>query len=405
LAAGGQDEPMVDYGPVPDENVGDYREVVDHASRAEAGPAPVPSDEATDGAALGERRALYDGQRPVTTAPHYPFTVMIRGEWVPAVGLGSMATRPEARHQGHVRTMLRKSLAEYRERGWPVAHLWPFRHESYRQPGWGRLGLVCRYEFDPRAVATTRDYPLAGGRFRRLEPADYDALQQLNERVAESTDLTMCRTEGWYRHRFFGTHDGEPFIYGWFDDDQFGGDLRYRVEQSEDDRELQISDFGAQDPAAMDNLLRFIHRHAAQTEAVRLHAPPNELFLDLVADPPAAEMAVRPGPMGQLIDVGSALGTLPVPTDLTVSFRLRVSDCHGDWSDGLFELTVGDGAIDVQAESEGEPLVELPVETHSRLVFGSITAERAAVAGGLKADDGTVSLLGELFPPRETYLR
>ncbi len=34
-----------------------------------------------------------------------------------------------------------------------------------------------------------------------------------------------------------------------------------------------------------------------------------------------------------------------------------------------------------------------------------MTAERAAVAGGLEGDRAAVEALGALFPPRETYLR
>ncbi|NIS30997.1 MAG: GNAT family N-acetyltransferase, partial [Actinobacteria bacterium] len=51
------------------------------------------------------------------------------------------------------------------------------------------------------------------------------------------------------------------------------------------------------------------------------------------------------------------------------------------------------------------PTASLPIETLSRLAVGSMTAERAAVAGGLEGDRAAVEALGALFPPRETYLR
>ncbi|MFB6360401.1 MAG: enhanced intracellular survival protein Eis [Halobacteriales archaeon] len=396
---------MVEYRPVPEDDLEAYRGVQDYAFQAEAGPDPGTPDDAAEPDHPGERRALYEDGRIVTTAVHYPFTITVRGDWVPAVGLGGVATRPEQRHQGHVRTIVRESLAEYRNRGWPFALLWPFDHPFYRQFGWGRLGSIGRYEFEPEALAAVTDHRLCGGRFERLRPEDHGALQRLDERIAAAADLTMRRTETWYRHRFFDSRGDEPYVYGWFSNDQLGGYLRYEVNKSEGVRELQVSDFGNPDPAATVNLLRFINRHAAQSEAVQLQARPSELLFELVDDPREVDMEVLPGPMGRIVDVASALESLPAPTDSEGQLTVSVADDLAPWNDGPMTLTASDGRYDVQGGSVETLGAELPIETLSRLACGSIAAERAAEARALEAEEEAVSLLADLFPQREGFLR
>ncbi|MFB6361258.1 MAG: enhanced intracellular survival protein Eis, partial [Halobacteriales archaeon] len=405
LTAGSQGADMVEYRPVPEDDVDAYRQVQDYAFRAEAGPGPGSPDDASEPDRPGDRRALYEDGRIVTTAVHYPFTITVRGDWVPAVGLGGVATRPEHRHQGYVRAIVRESLAEYRERDWPVALLWPFDHPFYRQFGWGRLGSIGRYEFEPEALAPVTDHRLAGGRFERLRPEDYEDLQRLDERIAAAADLTMRRTEAWYRHRFFDARGDEPFVYGWYADDRLAGYLRYEVEKPEGERQLQVSDFGNPDAAATVNLLRFIHRHAAQAETVQLHARPSELLFELVEDPQAVDMEVLPGPMGRLVEVSSALAALPAPPESEAQLTVSIADDLAPWNDGPVTIAASDGRYDVQSGAAEAASAELPIETLSRLACGSLTAQRAADAGRLEADGEGVSLLADLFPPRETFLR
>jgi predicted acetyltransferase len=153
------------------------------------------------------------------------------------------------------------------------------------------------------------------------------------------------------------------------------------------------------------NLLRFLYRHEDQMDQLRLHAPPDDLLFDLVDDPRAVELEVVPGPMGRLVDVVTGLEALPAPAGVDGSVALSVEDPLADWNDGEFGIEVADGAITVEPGTATGPAATLPVETLSRLALGNTTVERAAVAGGLDADDDARSQLAALFPPRETFLR
>ncbi len=390
---------MVEYRAVPDEDADAFRRVLDNAFRPEAGPAPERDED--EPAAVGDRRGLYDGDRLVTTAAHHSFTVAVRDRWCEVAGLSAVATRPEDRRRGLVRRLLGESLAEYRERAQPFALLWPFKHAFYRRFGWGRLGTYGRYELEPAALGALDDHPLAGGTFEPLEADDHAALQALDDRFAERHDLAMRRTVNWYRHRFFRSWQEDPFVYGWYRGDELRGYLRYDVEREGDDRQLRVWEFGAPDDEAAVNLLRFLHRHEAQVDQVAVHAPADELLFDLVEDPRAVDLELRPGPMGRLVDVVAGLEALPAPAGVEGSLALSVADPLVDWNDGAFGLDARNGAVAV----EPGPAAALPVETLSRLALGTTTAARAAVAGGLQADEAATSLLDALFPPREVFLR
>lgn len=393
---------MVEYRAVPEEDAEAFRRVLDYAFRAEAGPEP---DHEEDVDWVAERRALYDGEDLVTTAAHYSFTVAVRGRWLDAAGLSAVATLPEDRHRGLVRRLLRASLEEYRERGQALSLLWPFKHAFYRRFGWGRLGTYGEYEFEPGVLADLADHPLAGGRFEPLDADDYGALQALDDRFAAEHDLAMRRTEDWYRHRFFEGWQEDPFVYGWYRDDELRGYLRYDVEREDGDRQLRVWEFGAPDREAAVNLLRYLHRHEAQVDEIALHARVDELLFDLVDDPRAVDLEVRPGPMGRLVDVAAGLEALPAPAGVEAALTLAVEDPLADWNDGAFAVEARDGDVVVSTEDGDHLDATLPVETLSQLAFGTTTAERAAVAGGLEADEDVQSRLDDLFPPREVFLR
>lgn len=319
-------------------------------------------------------------------------------------GLSAVATFPEHRRRGLVRELVRESLAEYRDWERPVCLLWPFKHAFYRRFGWGRLNDLGRYEFEPDALAAVADHPLAGGEFRRLGPDDYPALQALDERFGERYDLAMRRTEAWYRNRYFRSWEGEPFVYGWFRADELRGALRYDVEEADDEAVLRPLEFGAPDGAATVNLLRFLHRHEDQADRIRAHAPVDDLPFDLVEDPAAVELTVRPGPMGRIVDVVSAIEALPAPAGVEPTLAISVTDGLAAWNDDTFVVDASDGRFDVRRGDDGAT-AELSIETLSRLALGATTASRASVGGGLQADAATVEQLDRLFPPREAFLR
>lgn len=393
---------MVEYRPVPEADEDAYRAVLDYAFRPEAGPAPDHDD---DPPAVAERRGLYDGDDLLTTGAHYAFEVAVRGRWLDVGGLSAVATRPEHRKRGLVRRLLAESLAEYRERGWPLSILWPFKHPFYRRFGWGRLGDLGRYTFEPAAFDHLADHSLSGGAFERLEPDDHDELRALDDRFAAAHDLAMRRTEAWYRHRFFASWRDDPFVYGWRRDGELRGYLRYVVGE-DDDRVLRVVEFGAPDHAATVNLLAFLARHADQMARVVVHRPADDLPFDLAADPDDVDAEHLPGAMGRLVDVAAGLEALPAPDGVEASLTLEVDDGLVDRNDDTFAVQAADGAFTVEAGEGDGPRARLPVETLSRFAFGTTTVERAALAGGLDApDEAARDRLSALFPPRELFLR
>jgi predicted acetyltransferase len=394
---------MPDYRPVEADEVDAYRSVLDYAFRAEAGPDPERDEDEPE--PLGARRGLFDGDSLLTTGAHHRFTVSVRDEWLQVAGLSAVATLPEHRRRGLVRQLVRESLAEYRDWERPVCLLWPFKHAFYRRLGWGRLNDLGRYEFEPDALSAVADHPAAGGEFRRLGPDDYPALQALDERFAERYDLAMRRTEAWYRNRYFRSRTGDPFVYGWFEDDELRGAIRYDVEEADDDSRLRVWEFGAPDDAATVNLLRFLHRHEDQADRIRGNAPVDDLLFDLVEDPASVELTVRPGPMGRIVDVVSAIEALPAPADVETTLALAVTDDLAGWNDDTFVLDASGGRFDVRRADADGTTAEVSIETLSRLALGTTTARRAAVAGALEADAAAVEQLERLFPPREAFLR
>lgn len=394
---------MVEYRPVADDEAEAFRDVLDYAFRPEAGPMPDRDvdDEPTP---IGDRRGLFEGDELLTTAVHLPFRVSIRGRWHETAGLSGVATRPEHRRRGLVRRLLGDSLAETRDDARPFSLLWPFKHAFYGRFGWGRLGTYGRYELEPAALAPVADHPLAGGRIEPLTVDDIPALRALDDAFAARYDRTIRRTEAWYRHRFFEGWTTDPYVYGWYREGDLRGYLRYQVTDDGDDRRLDVWELGAPDDESAVNLLGYLHGHEDHVARIRAFAPVDELWFDLVDDAGSVEVEVGPGPMGRLVDVAAGLEALPAPDGVEGAVTLAVSDPLADWNDRTFAVTARNGAIEVEPAGEA-PTADVSVGALSRLAFGTTTADRAAVAGGLEADAATRSFLDALFPPREGFLR
>ncbi|MFC7165944.1 GNAT family N-acetyltransferase [Halospeciosus flavus] len=198
---------MADYRPIPDERVDEFRAFVTYAFRPESGPYdPEEADELPAPARIGERRGLFDdvSDELLAVCRHYWFDAQVAGQLVSTAGLSAVASPPENRRQGLVRELLAESLAEYRERGVALSVLWPFHTPFYRQFGWATCNKIARTQVPPEAlqfVDTEED-----GRMRPLDPDDWSAMAEVLAAHGTDYELTLDRSEEWWRKRVF--HSG-----------------------------------------------------------------------------------------------------------------------------------------------------------------------------------------------------
>jgi predicted acetyltransferase len=417
---------MVEYRPVRDERIDEFRGVLQYAFSPSETPETYETVEDLPGPArVGARRGLFessgtdaggeDGDDLRCVCAHHWFTVGLRGEEHPLAGLSAVATPPEYRRQGLVERLLGESLREYRERGQHLSALWPFEYGFYRRYGWVRAGSYARYECPPDALSFAIELTDDSGAFRELAPDEYGELNRVLDAHNEGRALGMRRTKEWWQYRVFEGWDRDRYVYGWEQDGELRGYVVYLVEEDEGETELVARDLAFVDREAHLQLLCFLSYHDSQVERVVVHGLPERdpLLFDLAEDPRAIECELRPGPMVRVVDVPAALEALSYPPDAKGRLTIAVSDSLADWNDGTFAVEVADGAATCRqvggreaASGDDSPDVTIDVDTLSQLYVGHFPVERAVRAGELSAGtDAVRELLEAMFPPQDVFLR
>ena len=87
----------------------------------------------------------------------YNFQMYRSGELIPVGGIGGVAVSPEARREKIAFWMMMRAVRIMDQNGSPLSLLYPFRHSFYHRLGWGLVGRVQRYRFDPRSLPAYSD--------------------------------------------------------------------------------------------------------------------------------------------------------------------------------------------------------------------------------------------------------
>jgi len=401
---------MPTYRPVTAGDRARFEEITGHAFAIEQGPdygsggADGVDADGPDGSsvsptadgewppALSEPRGVFDGDRLLSVCKLYHLDAFLHGGYETVGGLGAVATPPEHRREGHVRTLAAGALEEYREAGVTVVALWPFSTPFYRHLGWGVANKYTRYELPPDQLAPARG---GDGEVQQLSPDDWERLRPVEAAFGEGTHLSLRRSERWWRERTLGgwPDDDPPYVYGYERDGELCGFVSYTVGAGDGGRQLNVGLLAHADEGAYRGLLGFLSEHDSQVERIRLHRAAETALLDRVPDPGRVDCTVESGPMVRLTDVAGALERYPWP-DRDVEFTLSVSDPLLSHNDGRFSVTVDGGTATVERtaatdSADEEDAVDtaadasVDVATLSQLYVGSYDAPTAQEVGEL----------------------
>lgn len=406
----------MEYRPVPEAHRDAFDRLLRYAFRPEAGPGndDDAGDDPSERPDSYHPRALYDvgpetpdedlrAEDIAVVCAYYAFTLRIRGESHPVAGVSSVASPPESRRRGHVARLLDELHRELREGGVAFAALWPFEYGFYRRFGYATVSEHATVELPPEELSAVAADP--AGRFRRVGPDDWADLEAVYREWADES-LAMERTEGFWRHRVLTGWTEDPYAYVWEGDDgEPGAYLVYSIDEDGGDRTLSAGEFAHADDAGRRQLYRFLRDHDSQVDAVSLRGPAETYLLETLADPRAAEVRYRPGPMFRLLDLPAAVDALGFPTGVEGSVVLDVTDDALSRNDGRFELAVEAGRGRCEP-TDADPDVALGIGALSQLAAGFLSVDRLAAYGDLTVESPAgAETLAAAFPPTETFLR
>src|ERR1700749_4397320 len=151
--------------------------------------------------------AAFDGTTPIGATMCYSFQLSVPGlQMLPAAGVTFVAVMPTYRRQGGLSSLMRRQLADVRDRGEPLAILWASEAVIYGRYGYGRaswqLGFTLRRGQGGLGRAVS-GLAAEGGSDLRVRIADPGAalpeLAKVYEAVLAGRPGMFGRNDAWWR--------------------------------------------------------------------------------------------------------------------------------------------------------------------------------------------------------------
>jgi predicted acetyltransferase len=340
----------------------------------------------------------------------YDFTMNFLGARIPAGGVGQVAVDLAHKKEHVAKEMMRYYLQYYRQRGAPIATLYPFRPDFYRKMGFGYGTKMDQYRVRPSALPRGP----SKAHVRYLTEDDRGALKDCYQRFATRTHGMMDKTER-EMQRLFGSP--ERRIVGCEMDGHIQGYLVFTFEPGESfiTNDLSIAEFIFESQEALSELLTFLHSQADQIRHIIVNTQ-DEHFFHLLLDPRNGAERLIPdvyhetntqgvGLMYRVIDVPRIFDLLSKRNPGTPEFgaqsctlKLTTVDSFLPENAGSSLLRFEKGHVQQLDASEPDTEVRLDIADLSSLLAGTVSFQSLYRFGLAEiSDPGCVETVNRIF--------
>jgi predicted acetyltransferase len=333
--------------------------------------------------------AAFDDTTPVGATMCYSFQLSVPGqELLPAAGVTFVAVMPTYRRRGVLSSLMRRQLADVRDRGEPLAILWASEAVIYGRYGYGRaswqLGFTLRRGEGRLAgpAASAGD----GLRLRIVEPeAALPELAKVYDSVLATRPGMFGRNDAWWRSAIYDPAEqrqGASPLRCLLAEDT-SGPRGYALYSSVDtwtdslpDNVLTVRELMAADPAASAALCTDLLSRDLTSEFRLPRRPVDDPLLDQLADPRRARPRLNDNLWVRIVDLPRALAgrRYSCPVDVVLEVR-----------DEILPANAGRWRLSTTAEAPGGGLAAacVPASSPADLAL-DVTELGAAYLGGTR---------------------
>ncbi|MBX2997552.1 MAG: GNAT family N-acetyltransferase [Caldilineaceae bacterium] len=336
---------------------------------------------------------------------HYDFVMTLLDRPVTVGGIGGVAVALLHKKQRVAYQLLQHFVRDCRRKDQPLAWLYPFRPDFYRRMGFGYGTKLNQYRLEPTAFA--RRSGVDHLRFATEE--DRAALTDSYNRYAAVTNGMIRRREKDF-DQFFNKPEIRCVVY--WEEDQIRGYLTYQftpIPGNYLSSDLHVREVIYENPAALNEILSFIHLQFDQTSRVVLSTQ-DEFFALLLENPLNGSNRLTGGYhesntqavglMPRVVDTARIFAALADHNFGAQSVRLRL-DLLDDFlpeNAGTTILHVADGRARLVSDGAWDVMLRLHVRDFSPLLVGAVNLRWLAQTGLAELDDwGYLDAVHQLF--------
>src|SRR5689334_8360636 len=297
--------------------------------------------------------AAFDDTTPVGVTMCYSFQLSVPGlQMLPAAGVTFVAVMPTYRRQGVLSSLMRRQLADVRDRGEPLAILWASEAVIYGRYGYGRASWHLDFTLRRGEGGLAADRGTAGRgasagdglRLRIAEPeAAVPELAKVYDAVLASRPGMFGRNDAWWRSTIFDPaehrHGASPLRCLLAED--ASGPRGYALYAGVDtwtgflpENVLTVHELMAADPAASAALCTDLLSRDLTTEFRLPRRPVDDPLLYQLADPRRTRPKLNDNLWVRIVDLPRALAgrRYSCPVDVVLEVRDEILPANaGRW--------------------------------------------------------------------------
>jgi len=336
--------------------------------------------------------AVFDGGKAQASCALHAMTENVRGKVLPMGGIGGVGSLPAGRRQGHVRNMMARSFELMRDKGEPVATLYPFRDSFYERLGYAEFAKNRFVTLKPEHLAPLMRTSLPGS-------VEQLGIEECFDEWWAFAETLQTRMHGFAlveRAKAVEWRDkNESWVALVREDGEVTGAMTFEITGYTET--LKADTFYYTTAAARYQLLAWIGRHVDQVSEAVIELGPEEYpelwYRDLVSQSSTVYKDAWPAPMGRVISVAGISG---IVAGAEAAIAVTLVDDQCPWNNGGWTLSGENGVL--QVREGGDPVCHLTIQGLSALVWSGIDPATFPFRGWGDPDPAAQATLSALFP-------
>ncbi|MFB2922946.1 MULTISPECIES: GNAT family N-acetyltransferase [Aerosakkonema] len=316
------------------------------------------------------------------------------GQWfgqksVPMAGIAAVGVPPEHRGKKVAIELLSNTIRELYHKGVPISTLYPATQRLYRQMGYEQGGSRCCWELPTESIKSI-DRTLS---VQKIKTIQSETLAKIYDRQAQQINGNLDRNPAIWRGI---VEHKENVVYAYLigAETQPEGYIIFSQKNEGNNLYLEIWDWVALTPAAIEGLWTFIADHRSQVKNVRWYSGAIDPRLLLLPEQ-TAKIRFQEIWFLRIINVEKALNLRGYPPEVEAELHLAVKDTWIPDNNGNFILTVSGGKAEVTKGGRGD--LQLEIRSLAPLYTGLFTPLQLQMAGQLEATDKAILIATQMF--------
>ncbi|MCM2534103.1 GNAT family N-acetyltransferase [Neobacillus pocheonensis] len=314
-------------------------------------------------------------------------------------GIAGVATYPEYRRNGYVKSLIIDSLKHMRNNDQIVSLLHPFVISFYRKYGWEILSEKKKVTIEKAGLKFLE--PQQGFIRRFSKETHNEEIEKIYQQFCtQYTGMLKRETHWWKQHVY--DEDSQLAVY-YHSENGAKGYILYHVKE----RKMEVQELVAIDHEARIGLWNFICQHDSMVETVTINLVSQDPFPYFLPQP-KVKIEVTPYFMARVVEAEECLRRFPFIPENDPLF-LHLEDSYAPWNNGSYLL--GKGDLKMFKEKTGGQCVHPPkkgirlnINSLSAILFGYKRPVELYEMGYLKGTKTEIELFEKKVPSMKSSL-